>query len=155
MENHPDAAPEKLIVVAVGLPAAGKSAYFARHGLQPLSSDWLRTVLLGDEADQRHREYIFSALRTLLRLRLLLGQPVSYVDATHLTRRERAGYFALARRFGSAIEALYFDVPLEVCLERNRQRRRRVPDDKLREMAARLEPPSVEEGFRRVVVVQE
>jgi len=146
---------EKRIVVAVGLPGSGKSAYFARQGIQPISSDWLRSFLLGSEADQRHPEYVFSALRTLLRLRLLLGQSVTYIDATHLTRGERAGYFVLARRFGCVVDAIYFDVPIEVCVERNRQRNRRVPEEKLREMAARFEPPTSEEGFRHILVIHD
>lgn len=151
---------EKLIVLAVGLPGSGKSTYFARQGIRPLSSDRLREWLLGEETDQSHPEYIFSALRTLLRLRLLVGHPTTYVDATNLTRRarfgrERASYFVLARRFGYAVDALYFDVPLEVCLARNRQRSRQVAEEKIREMAARLEPPQLDEGFRHVIVLHD
>lgn len=145
---------ERLIVLAIGLPGSGKSAYFARQGMAALSSDRLRQWLLGDETNQSFPEYIFSALRYLLRLRLLIGQPITYIDATNLTRRERAGYFALARRFGCAVEALYFDVPLEVCLARNRQRPRQVPEEKIREMAQRLEPPQPDEGFRRITVLR-
>jgi predicted kinase len=44
-------------------------------------------------------------------------------------------------------------VPLEVCRERNRRRNRVVPDEVLERMAAKLVPPTVEEGFDRVVVV--
>ena len=147
--------PEKVIVLAVGLPGCGKSAFFARHGIRPLSSDRLREWLLGDETDQRYPQHVFSGLRYLLRLRLLTGQRVTYVDATNLTRRERAGYFAIARRFGCCVEVLYFDVPLEVCLARNRRRPRQVPEEKIREMAARLEPPHPEEGFRRITVLRD
>jgi len=146
---------EKLIVLAVGLPGCGKSFYFARHGIRPLSSDRLREWLLGDETDQRYPQHVFSGLCYLLRLRLLIGQPVTYVDATNLTRRERASYFVIAHRFGCSVEALYFDVPLEVCLAHNRRRPRQVPEEKIREMAARLEPPQPEEGFRRITVLRE
>lgn len=146
---------EPVVVLAIGLPGCGKSTYFARQGIPALSSDGLREWLLGGETNQSFPEYVFSALRSLLRLRLLIGQRETYIDATNLTRRERAGYFALARRFGAAVEALYFDVPLAVCLARNRRRPRQVPEEKIREMAARLEAPRPEEGFRRITVLRE
>jgi predicted kinase len=52
------------------------------------------------------------------------------------------------------VEAVYFDVPLEVCRERNLRRERVVPDDALERMAAKLAPPEVAEGFVKVTVVQ-
>jgi predicted kinase len=51
------------------------------------------------------------------------------------------------------VEAVYFDVPLAVCRERNARRRRVVPDEAMVKMAAKLVPPTVEEGFARVTVV--
>jgi predicted kinase len=51
------------------------------------------------------------------------------------------------------MEAVFFDVPLEVCLERNACRHRVVPEEAMRLMSQRLVRPSVEEGFERVVVV--
>lgn len=144
---------QPVVVLAIGLPGSGKSAYFARQGIQPLTSDRLREWLLGDETNQNFPQHVFSALRYLLRLRLLIGQPLTYIDATNLTRRERSAYFTIARNFGGVIEALYFDVPLGMCLARNRQRPRPVPEEKIREMAGRLEPPRPDEGFRRVVVL--
>ena len=50
--------------------------------------------------------------------------------------------------------AEFFDVPLEVCLERNRNRLRQVPEDVMQKMAANLEPPTLEEGFTRIVRVR-
>lgn len=146
--------PAKRVVLAVGLPASGKSTYFAWRGIAPLSSDLLRRLLWGDETDQRLPHFVFGALRELLRLRLLAGARVTYVDATNITRRDRAPFFRLAKQFGCAVDAIFFDTPLDVCLERNRRRARRVPEAAIRRMAARLEIPTQEEGFRRIAVVR-
>jgi len=42
-----------------------------------------------------------------------------------------------------------------VCLERNRRRDRVVPEEAVHRMAAKLAPPSLEEGFSRVTVVRD
>lgn len=146
--------PRKRIVMAIGLPGSGKSTYFARKGIVPLSSDLLRQLLYDDPADQRLPHFVFDALRHLLRLRLMAGQRVTYVDATNLARRDRAHFFRIAQRFGGVVDALYFDVPLEVCLECNRRRPRAVPEAALRRMARQLEPPAPQEGFRRIFTVR-
>ncbi|WP_246692865.1 hypothetical protein [Methylobacterium sp. WL64] len=47
-------------------------------------------------------------------------------------------------------------VPLDVALERNRQRRADaiVPEASIRTVASLFEPPTVEEGFSRVRIVE-
>jgi predicted kinase len=80
--------------------------------------------------------------------------PWNYVDATNLSPKERKQWIHMSRGFGYEVQAVFFDVPIEVCLERNRRRERVVPEDVMRRMAAKLRPPSFSEGFNKIVVVR-
>jgi predicted kinase len=146
--------PKGVVVLAIGLPGSGKTTWFRRRGVTPLSSDLLRSVLFDDVEEQRYQGLVFSTLRSLLRARLIARMPWNYVDATNLSPRERRQWIHMARGFGYEVHAVFFDVPLEVCLERNRRRDRIVPEDVMRRMAAKLRPPKFEEGFAKIVVVR-
>ena len=141
-------------MLLVGLPGSGKSTYVERLGATALSSDEMRRLLTDDSTNQNIHRRVFRVLRTLLKHRIELGRAVSYIDATNLTERERRPYIKLADLHDCDIEAVFFDVPLQECQRRNRDRGRVVPDEAIAEMAARLSPPRVEEGFSRVIVVR-
>ncbi len=141
-------------MLAIGLPGSGKTTWFGRRGVTPLSSDMLRSVLFDDVEEQRYQGLVFSTLRSLLRARLIARMPWNYVDATNHSPRERRQWIHMARGLGYEVHAVFFDVPLEVCLERNQRRERVVPEDALRRMAAKLRPPTFEEGFTKIVVVR-
>lgn len=143
-----------VISVLVGLPGSGKSTWAGRQPHGTLSSDEIRRWLSDDPTNQNIHGRVFATLRYLLRQRLELRRPVTYVDATNLTRRERRPYLKMAELYDCDIEAVFFDVPVEVCMERNRARSRVVPEEAIRDKARRMTPPSIEEGFSRITVVR-
>jgi predicted kinase len=142
------------VVLSIGLPGSGKSSWFRRHNIIPLSSDLVRGLLFDNPTEQRYQDLVFSSLRSLLRARLIAGRPMNYIDATNLSPRERHSWIRMARDFGYEAHAVFFDVPAEVCMERNRKRARNVPDEVMHRMAQKLRPPKFEEGFAKIIVVR-
>jgi predicted kinase len=147
-------APKGYVVLAIGLPGSGKTTWFQRRGVTPLSSDLLRNILFDDVEEQRYQGLVFSTLRSLLRARLIARMPWNYVDATNLSTHERRQWIKMSQSFGYEVHGVFFDVPLEVCLERNRQRDRSVSEDVMRKMSEKLKPPVFEEGFAKITVVR-
>ena len=146
--------PKGYVVLTIGLPGSGKTTWFKRRGVNPLSSDMLRAILFDDIDEQRYQGLVFSTLRSLLRARLIAKMPWNYVDATNLSPHERRQWIKMAKSFGYEVQAVFFDVPLEICLARNHKRERTVSDETMRKMAERLRPPNFKEGFSKIVVVR-
>jgi len=111
-------------------------------------------VLADNATDQTIHARVFLTVRYLLRHRLAIGRPVSYVDATHLTPEERRPYIQIAQWYGCDVEALYFDVRLEVCRARNLRRERVVPEEAMERMAMKLARPEMAEGFTKITIVR-
>ena len=146
--------PRGYVVLTIGLPGSGKTTWFKRRGVTPLSSDMLRSILFDDITEQRYQGLVFSTLRSLLRARLIAKMPWNYVDATNLSPHERRQWIKMAKSFGYEVQAVFFDVPFEVCMERNSRRERNVNEESMRKMAERLRPPSFKEGFSKITVVR-
>ncbi len=75
-------------------------------------------------------------------------------DATNVVRRDRCRVIALARAYGfTDITGLWLKTPLDVCLQRNHQRDRQVPDTVILRMHRCLmgAPPTTEDGCDRVI----
>jgi predicted kinase len=146
--------PKGAVVLAIGLPGSGKSSWFKRHSISPLSSDLLRSLLFDDPTEQRFQDLVFSNLRSMLKARLIARRPLNYVDATNLSPQERHAWIKMARDYGYEVHAVFFDVPVDVCLERNQRRKRVVSEDVMRRMASKLRAPTFEEGFAKITVVR-
>ena len=85
-----------------------------------------------DENNQAATPAAFRVLHAIVRERLR-AKRTTVVDATSVKSRSRQPLLATARKHGSPAIAIVFDLPVELCLERNRARATRsLPDDVIR-----------------------
>ncbi len=139
----------------IGIPASGKSTWARAQGGTVLSSDEIRAMLCGDETNQTIHSRVFATMRYLLRQRLEIGASPTIVDATNLRRRDRKPWLKIAVSLGASVEAVHFDISLELALARNAARSRVVPEAAIRQMFLRLQPPQAKEGFSSIVTICE
>lgn len=142
----------------VGVPGSGKSTLAQRlidKGYAVLNADSIRQELWGDSNDQREPDKVFEIF--FKRMEELLDQGSDIVvDNTNTNPRHREELINRARRKGySDIQLWVLDVPLETCLERNRQRNRNVPEDIVSKMHGTLNGPGRPKKHEgRVVIVR-
>jgi predicted kinase len=144
----------RYVELAIGLSGSGKTSWFKRQGVTPLSSDTLRGIVFEDRPEPHQQSLVSTTLRSLLKARLAAEVPRNYIDATNLSLRERGQWIKMAKSSGYDVHAVFFDVPVEVCMRRNRRRKTDVSEDEMRKMAERLQPPSLEEGFSKITTVR-
>jgi len=126
---------QPVVIILMGLPAAGKSTFYARElaprGIAHINLDTLRT---------RHRE--------LQQIQKYMQRGVSFaVDNTNTLPEERARYIKLATDAGYRIEGYFLRSRVQECIRNNEERDKKVPIAAIASMSARLILPSKKEGF--------
>jgi len=147
------------LILLIGLPGSGKTT-IAHHfqtlnsGYLVISTDRIRAELFGDEAIQGAWSLIERSLQQKMHEAIAQIQQQQAIavlyDATNAVRRDRRHFAAKARSIGfNHLTGLWIDTPLAVCLERNQQRLRQVPEPVILRMHRRLTgaPPSLSEGL--------
>jgi predicted kinase len=121
--------PDPSLVVLIGAAGSGKSTLAARlfAADEILSSDAMRAVVSGNEADQRATGAAFRILHQSLERRLANGQ-TTVVDATNTKAEDRRPLLQRARTAGVPTVALVLDLPPETILAQNASRTARVVD---------------------------
>ena len=95
---------------------------------------------------------VFGTVNYRTRKALEAGKTVIY-DATNISKRGRMYILKSFEGLYERAEAYYFDIPIEVAIERNEGRERKVPVEVIKRMAANMEKPSVNEGFAVVHII--
>lgn len=117
--------PDPSLVLLVGAAGSGKSTLAARLFApdEIVSSDALRAVVAGDEADQRASAVAFRILHRTLDRRLGSGL-LTVVDATNALPAHRWPITRRAATAGFPMVAIVFDLPPDVVHAQNAGRTR-------------------------------
>jgi predicted kinase len=147
--------PELSFVLLIGPSGCGKSTFARRHfrATEILSSDVYRGLVSDDENDQTATEDAFEALYVVARKRLARGR-LTVLDATNVKSESRKKAVALAREYERLPIAIVFDLPEQLCRERNAARLDRdcgpyVVDTQRQQMLRGMKDLE-KEGFRRI-----
>lgn len=138
----------KKLYLMSGLPGCGKSTFLEGLPYPPgiiISPDEFRLVLTGQDYYAPAEDSVWSHVKTATRV--LLKKYNVVIDATHLTIGSRAQWIKIAKSMGIPICCYYVTTPLNVCLSRNSQRIRKVPEEVIKKMHETMEPPDILEGF--------
>jgi len=154
--RSPLALPELSLVVLVGASGCGKSTFCAEHfgPFEAVSSDHYRGVVSNDPTDQSASKDAFALLEDIVRRRLARGL-LTVIDATNLYPEHRKLWVRLAREYHVLPVAIAFDLPMRLCVERNKTR----PDRPFGRAVIRRQHGAMRrslrglkrEGFRQVV----
>jgi len=151
--------PKLSLVVLIGPSGSGKSTFARKHFLptEVLSSDYCRGLVSDDENNQAATNEAFEVLHYIAAKRLAAGR-LTVVDATNVQREARQPLVKLAREFHTLPVAVVFNLPEDVCQERNRDRADRdFGPHVIRNQRSQLRRSLKglkREGFRHIFVVE-
>lgn len=145
-----------ILYMLVGLPASAKSTWaeskqneldFTIH-----SSDKLREELYGDVNDTKHNEDLFVELHKRVKSDLNANKNVCY-DATSLSSKRRISFLKELKHINCRKVCVLFCTPYELCLKRNSERERVVPEYVMQKMYKNFQIPFMEEGWDEIRLV--
>ncbi len=122
-----------------------------------VSPDQIRGELFGDPAIQGEWSAIWERVKQNCHSAASHGKNLIY-DATNYKKKYRSAVIELLRYYQfNPIIGICLQVPLWICLSRNQQRDRQVPEDVIIEMhrCLVLYPPRLDEGFDRLLVQED
>lgn len=146
------------LFVLCGIPGSGKT-YFCKHNIKGehkyVSRDEIRFQLLGEDDEYFSKEKeVYKLFVHSIEEGLAKGLDV-YADATHLNPGSRAKLLNCISN-AREVNAIYFNIPLGLILNQNRQRSGRayVPEEQIEHMAESYRRPQKSEGFAHIWMVK-
>lgn len=134
----------------VGLPGSGKSTYAKKlakeYSANIHSSDAIREELTGDINNQNNNDEVFKILHRRIKEDLINGVNCIY-DACNIRYKSRMEFVKSLNNIPCEKIAVLIATPYEVCIERNEQRERNVPEEVIERMHMNFWVPAKYEGF--------
>jgi protein phosphatase len=115
--------PDLSLIVLIGASGSGKSSFARKHFLptEIISSDYCRSILADDENDQSVSGEAFELLHYIVAKRLKAGR-LTVVDATSVKPEDRKPLLQIAKDYHCFAVAIAFDLPAQLCHDRNQKR---------------------------------
>jgi len=135
--------PDKVAVILIGIPASGKSTFYARR--------------FKDEYVHINLDTLHTRLKEKSAVDACLTEGKSFVvDNTNPTVADRQRYIPTARAAGYRVEGYFFQSVLQDCVKRNENRagKAKIPNTAVAAISNRLELPSIAEGFDNLYFVR-
>lgn len=146
------------LIIMVGLPGSGKS-YYANKLLEEatnptviISSDDYRKRLFNNENDQTHNEQVFKTLYQDIRKYLISHVDVIF-DATNTSLKSRIRIMKEIEGIDCEKEAYVICTPLNECIERDKNRERKVGEEVIWKFINSFQCPQYYEGFNKINLV--
>ena len=145
----------KVAIVGIGIPGSGKTTVLKKmadsRGAAYICPDDIRLEFTGDPNDQTRNEEVWIETYRQIHAQLDAGKDV-VIDATNAKQPDRVKLVAHCQLKADQVHGMWFATPYDLCLTRNKKRKRRVPDFAIGLMAGLLEacPPTEAEGFDEI-----
>jgi protein phosphatase len=151
--------PRRTLLILCGPAGSGKSTFAAQRfpATAIVSSDHCRALICDDENNQQVNRDAFELFHFIIQKRLSLSR-FTVADSTALQPDARRKLRELSRRYGYLGCLLIFNIPPEICLERNKNRHRLVEEQVIPYHASLLQRTILEaplEGWEQIHVLGE
>lgn len=149
----------RTLVVLCGVAGSGKSTFAKKFfkRTQIVSSDHCRAMISDNPANQSVSKHAFELFYFIIEKRLLVGR-LTVADATSLSKDTRRQLIEIARKYGFKVVIIVFDISIEICIERDQKRPRKVGEQVIRNqyvnfIEAKKSIPT--EGFDEIFILNE
>jgi predicted kinase len=129
------------VTLMSGLPGSGKDTWLARNRseLPIVSLDDIRGHLDVEATDNQGQ--VIQEAKDQCRELLRAGKSFAF-SATNLIRQTRTRWIDLFADYKARVAAVYVEPRFETIFSQNKQRQRPVPENVIRELASKVEPPN-------------
>lgn len=142
--------------VMCGLPASGKSWQAKKlaeeYDAEIFSSDSFREEMFGDVNHQTDNDTLFKELHKRIR-ECLVSEKNAVYDACNISYKRRMEFLKSLNKISCEKIAILMATPYEVCLERNAQRERKVPEHVIKRMYMSWNSPYWYEDWDDIQIV--
>lgn len=149
----------KKIIILAAISLSGKTTYADKLRSEGdyyiVHPDNLRFRITGNESDMSKDGYIWNQLVPLEIAKGILSKKDVLIDATNLTQVRRKFFIDIVRGRDKdiPIECHYIEPNLQLSLERNKIRERKLPESVIIKQFNSWQEPKIEEGFSKVIKI--